>query len=105
MHPKALPLAPSVMGAFGTWVECYWCERWAWDPYIIDCIGRPLCDDCVDHWELWGEPPRPNAIDHRTNYLLMVLMRPLDGAPDLARHIAAFLTDPYQPGQGSLWWR
>ena len=87
------------MGSFACYVECYWCERWAWDPYIIDCIGRSLCDACADHWEWFGVPPRPNAVDHRTN-MLMVLARPLSGDRDLARRIAEFLTDEYRPGQG-----
>ena len=90
------------MGSFGTWVpvQCYWCERWAWDPYIIDWIGHPLCDDCMDWHEVFGVPPRPNAADHRTN-VLVALIRPLNGDPDLARRIAEFLTDVYRPGQGS----
>ena len=63
------------MGSFGCWVQCYWCEQQTWDPYFIDCLSHPLCDGCMDHFELWGVPPRPNAVDHRTSYLLMVLMR------------------------------
>ena len=89
------------MGSFGTWVECYWCERWTWDPYIIDCIGHPLCEDCEDHFWLFDAPPSPNAVDHRTN-VLMALIRPLNGDPHLARRIAEFLTDWYRPGEGSL---
>ena len=90
------------MGSFGTWVECYWCERWTWDPYIIDCIGHPLCEDCEDHFWLFDAPPSPIAVDHRTN-VLMALIRPLNGDPDLARRIAEFLTAWYRPGQGSRW--
>ena len=90
------------MGSFGTWVECYWCERWTRDPYIIDCIGHPLCEDCEDHFELFDAAPSPNAVDHRTN-VLTALIRPLNGAPDLARRIAEFLTDVYRPGHGSRW--
>ena len=98
-----------MMAAFGedTWVECYWCEGWFWDPWGDLWIrgrwepeGTSLCDDCLDHFELFGVPPRPNAVDHRTN-VLVVLIRPLNGAPDLARRIAEFLTDEYRPGQGS----
>ena len=33
------------------WVQCYWCDYWVWDPYIIDYIGRPLCNLCFD-WHL-----------------------------------------------------
>ena len=95
-----------MMAAFGegTWLECYWCDVVFWDPdgylWIRGRWEGQLCDDCLDHFELFGVPPRPNAVDHRTN-VLVVLIRPLNGAPDLARRIAEFLTDDYRPGQGS----
>ena len=44
------------MGSFGNdeWVKCYWCDSWVNDPYIIDWIGEPLCDLCVDWHMGWG---------------------------------------------------
>ena len=67
------------MGTFGCYVKCYWCDYDEWDPYVIDWIGRPLCDYCQD-WHLgegiyaqhpqvlaagldwFGEPYEPTAI-------------------------------------------
>ena len=103
MHPKAFPLALATMGTCsgGRWVPCYWCGRlWVWDPYYWAPESRPLCDACGAHFELHGQPPRPNAVDHRTK-VLVAFIQPLNGDPDLARRIAEFLTDVYRPGQGS----
>ena len=35
------------------WVQCYWCNYWVQDPYIMDHIGYGLCDLCFD-WHLGG---------------------------------------------------
>ena len=45
-----------LMGSFGTgvWKPCYWCDYWVEDPFIIDWIGRPLCNLCVDWHMGWG---------------------------------------------------
>ena len=45
-----------LMGSFGTrvWRTCYWCNYWVQDPFIIDWIGRPLCNLCVDWHMGWG---------------------------------------------------
>ena len=86
--------------------ECDWCEGWVWDHYIIDWVGEPLCDPCFDrHYDGVddGEPPRPNAVDHRANTLL-VLLPPLHACGfEVTRHVASFLEDRYRPGAGSRW--
>ena len=90
------------MGTMG-WVRCYWCPGSAFNPYIIDWIGRPLCDRCFDrHYEDLddNQPPRPNARDHRTSALLIVLPQ-LQGNIQVARNIAEFLEWRYRPGAGS----
>ena len=45
-----------LMGSFGrgSYVTCYWCDYWVHDPYIIDRIGKPLCDLCFDWHMGWG---------------------------------------------------
>ena len=92
------------MGSFG-WVQCYWCEWDTYGPIIIDWIGAPLCEWCEHHHfdpTSDGSPPRPNAVCHRANTLL-VLLRPLHGNPEVARHIASFLEHPFRPGRGRRW--
>ena len=38
------------MGSLG-WTQCYWCDYWVNNPYILDWIGHALCDLCMD-WHL-----------------------------------------------------
>ena len=90
------------MGTMG-WVRCYWCPGWAFNPYIIDWIGRPLCDVCFDRHDEGtdnNEPPRPNARCHRANVVVKVLPQ-LRGDQEVARVIAEFLEWRYRPGAGS----
>ena len=91
------------MGTMG-WTRCYWCQGWVNDPYIIDWIGKPLCDTCFDrHVENTGidaEPPRPNARCHKAAALLVVLPQLRDNA-EVSRHIASFIELPWRPGRGS----
>ena len=88
------------MGSFGDWVQCYWCDVTTWDPYIIDGIDRPLCQDCEDWLECYGIPRSPTAMDHRANVLRAILL-PLHGMEEVAYCIAKFLEDPIRPGMGS----
>ena len=50
-----------LMGSTG-WCECYWCPYWMHNAYILDGIGRPLCDWCLD-WLFShdGDPYEPTA--------------------------------------------
>ena len=49
------------------WVRCYWCNRWAYGPYVVDWIGAPLCDRCYDwHVENDGGPYEPSALTRCT---------------------------------------
>ena len=48
---RPLARVSRIMGSFGGYVKCYWCAYHAWNPYIIDWIGAPLCDWCFD-WHL-----------------------------------------------------
>ena len=60
------------MGSFGDWRQCYWCWRWAWDPYVPDFMPGPdgaqhhgpLCDSCKDLW-IDGRrlPWKPTAVN------------------------------------------
>ena len=91
-------LAWWLMGSFGNgvWVECYWCDYWVENPYIIDWIGHPLCDLCVEwhmgegrferdaaqlgreHWR--GGPYEPCAT---TRYMsLLPRLRPLGNSDE-----------------------
>ena len=97
------------------WVKCYWCDYWVEDPYIIDWIGRPLCDLCFDWHMGWGQfqcladtnaepwrggPYEPCATT-RTVYLLQRLRPP--EKPDLAFSleicymITSFLCEWHEP--------
>ena len=90
------------MGTLG-WTRCYWCPGWVFNPYIIDWIGRPLCDVCFDRHDEGldnNEPPRPNARCHRANVVVKVLPQ-LRGDQEVARLIAEFLEWRYRPGAGS----
>ena len=79
------------MGSLG-WVRCYWCPRWVHDPYIIDCIGKPLCVRCYDRATDEGLGPYwPSASDR----LAAVLRQKFD--PAVAEQIAAFATHWAQP--------
>ena len=60
------------MGSFGegVWVKCYWCDSWVENPYIIDWIGRPLCDRCFHrHIGTGGGPYQPTALQRSENRL------------------------------------
>ena len=100
------------MGSFGCYVRCAWCDWWAWDPYIIDWIGKPLCDLCFA-WHLgvgpflelqmaaeasgmsWtGGPYEPTAIT-RAETLLSRWMPVLQHGP--ARAVAEYLISLYDP--------
>ena len=58
----AHPASVTTMGSFRGWERCYWCPYWVEDPYIIDWIGRPLCNWCFD-WHIGhnGGPYEPTA--------------------------------------------
>ena len=45
-----IPWLFSSMGSLG-WTQCYWCDYWVNNPYILDWIGHALCDLCMD-WHL-----------------------------------------------------
>ena len=60
----------------GCWVRCYWCEYWVYNPYIIDWIGRPLCDWCFDwHIEYGGGPYEPTAKQRTSSRLQIMFAR------------------------------
>ena len=63
--------ADSVMGSFGrgVWLQCYWCDYWVEDPYIIDWIGRPLCNWCFDWHVAGGGPYEPTSLQRSSNRL------------------------------------
>ena len=44
------------MGSFGrgSWLPCYWCGYWVENPYLIDWIGKPLCNLCFEWHMGWG---------------------------------------------------
>ena len=91
------------MGSLG-WTQCFWCEAWTLDPYIIDWIGKVLCDRCFDnHTDCVndGYPPNPNAVDHRANALFVVLPPLRDCGWEVTRNVASFLESPWRPGAGS----
>ena len=48
------------MGSFG-WCKCYWCQEWAYSPYIPDGIGAALCSKCLYWFILGGGPYWPSA--------------------------------------------
>ena len=45
-----IPWLFSSMGSLG-WTQCYWCDYWVNNPYILDWIRHALCDLCMD-WHL-----------------------------------------------------
>ena len=97
---------PRTMGSFSAdyMCECYWCEEWVHVDYILDWIGRPLCDACYDmHLDERGDgvPPHPNAVDHRAVALLVVLPPLAACGLDTAVLVASFLECPWRPGAGS----
>ena len=87
------------MGSFGAdhWSQCYWCQWWQQgDVYIIDWIGRPLCDRCYDwHTDFGGGPYQPDAIVRATKHITGVLRLPVSG--NLVRHVAEYLHAWYEP--------
>ena len=90
------------MGSTG-WVRCYWCEQWVNNAYIPDPIAKPLCSPCLDHYAEGHQVWRPNAVDHRTNSLWLVIPFMRDIPLALVWEIATYIEDPYRPGRGSRW--
>ena len=90
-----------IMGSLG-WCQCYWCDEWVYNPYIIDWIGEILCRTCIDHHlDGDGSPQHPNAVDHRAGALMVVLPPLAACGIEAALHVASFLESPWRPGAGS----
>ena len=78
------------------WTQCYWCPYWVYNPYIIDWIGRPLCNWCFD-WHIGndGGPYEPNA-RQRTALRLRIMFE--NKLPNTACDtIADMLRDWHEP--------
>ena len=41
------------MGSTG-WRECSVCGYWVYDPYLLDPVGHPVCDWCLDWEDRWA---------------------------------------------------
>ena len=64
--------------------------------YIIDWIGRPLCDWCFDwHCDSDGGPYQPDAITRASDHITRVLFFPVPHA--LVRRVAEYLHAWHEP--------
>ena len=64
------------MGSLG-WVDCRWCHKPVYNPYLMDGGPGGLCDTCWDRMEQGLPPPRwPHALPRTTFLLRLVLETP-----------------------------
>ena len=79
------------MGTLG-WRQCYWCWKWVDNMYIVDWIGEPLCEPCIERL-VDGKGP-PWWPDGRTRVQLVLERR----LPAKAAHlIAEFAREQWEP--------
>ena len=88
------------MGSFGDnhWSQCYWCDYWTrGNIYIIDWVGKPLCNQCFDwHTDEDGGPYQPNAITRAEKHITSILRT--KKLPDtVANQVAMFLHSWHEP--------
>ena len=78
------------------WASCYWCHYWTYNPYIINWIGRPLCDNCFD-WHLgwFGGPYEPTGTQRATR--LIGRWFPQLQAEEVIANVAEFLLEWHEP--------
>ena len=89
------------------WTQCYWCDYWVENPYILDWIGSPLCDLCYD-WHLgegrfasyadadwFGGPYEPCARTRNSSMLQSLFSRLL--SLEILDIINCFLCDWHEP--------
>ena len=86
------------MGSFGkgTSIQCYWCDYWVENPYILDWIGHAICKRCLErHLKTGGGPYEPTALQReKTKFRRLLKTRLPDTVSDL---IASFLRGRYEP--------
>lgn len=74
------------MGSFGCYVDCWHCWQSTWDPYIVDFIGHPLCDRCLERLERGLRPVwHPDNLARSAQYNYMLIFRQI--AQDLTVHV------------------
>lgn len=75
------------------WRQCYWCNFWAENPYIVKRSMGPLCNRCYDWYVAGGGPYPPTALQRSPRWLKLSLKLP----EILCSIIASFLFDWHEP--------
>ena len=92
----SLPATARTMGSRG-WAQCYWCDRWENNMYIIDWMGAPLCGRCMDWYVDGGKPYSPTAIERSMNHIAWIMHRLLPANATAPLLIAEFLRYGWEP--------
>ena len=78
------------------WTSCYWCQYSQYNPYIIDWIGQPLCDNCFDWHMCWfGGPYEPTGAQRAAR--LKAHWFPQLQAEEVSTNVAEFLLEWHVP--------
>ena len=72
------------------WVQCFWCDYWVHDPYLLDTYPAPFCDWCFRWYMAGGGPYQPDARARRT-YTLNQIFRSHNIEESAIEHVARFL--------------
>ena len=90
------------MGSCG-WRQCYWCDYWVWNPYLLEFMGcNALCNMCWDwqHDEDGGPYEPRRAVTRRARKIRTDLCRALGGEEQdgaIYYHIAEHLVEWWEP--------